>query len=175
MCRITLLTMPRHLALPALILALILALVPTERTSAQEPPAPVASPALSSEASMTDRLTAEFAAANGPVTFLVILADQVDLPALAQSASGTTQERAQTVYATLSRHARASQAALRIWLEAQGAPYRAYYIVNMLEVTGDAALAQALRQRPEVARLAANPPVSALEPGTRRELSLIHI
>jgi serine protease AprX len=48
---------------------------------------------------------------------------------------------------------------VRAWLEANGVPYRAFYLVNMVEVQGDAQTVAALRQLPGVARLAANPAV----------------
>jgi subtilisin family serine protease len=47
-------------------------------------------------------------------------------------------------------------------LDAQGIPYRAYYIINMIRVTGDANLVEALRRHPDVARLDANPEINVL-------------
>jgi subtilisin family serine protease len=93
------------------------------------------------------------------------------LQAAAVSAAGTATTSAEArriarveyLYHALTAHALNSQANLRAWLEAQGIPYRAYYIVNMILVTGDAALVEALRQRPDVARLDANPQVDGTQ------------
>jgi subtilisin family serine protease len=112
---------------------------------------------------MSDRLAEAFGAAGGAVNFLVILKDQPDVEALVAVAPPAA--RAGVLYAALTAQAQASQADLRAWLDAQGAPYRPYYIVNMLRVTGDAALADALRARPDVDRLAADPFLPALQDG----------
>jgi subtilisin family serine protease len=68
------------------------------------------------------------------------------------------------LYQYLTDFARRSQTPLWQWLDAQGVEYRPFYIVNAIEVMGDAELIAALRQRPEVARLAANPRVAIPEP-----------
>ena len=73
-------------------------------------------------------------------------------------------QRAEALYRTLTETAQRSQAPLRAWLDERGVPYRAFYIVNMIEVQGDAELAQALRAAPGVDRLAANPLVHGQEP-----------
>ncbi|MBK8048667.1 MAG: hypothetical protein IPK16_17015 [Anaerolineales bacterium] len=49
---------------------------------------------------------------------------------------------------------------MRAWLDAQGVEYHAFYLANMVEVKGDAALAEALRRRTDVARLELNPRVA---------------
>jgi serine protease AprX len=101
-------------------------------------------------------------AEGGMVPFLVVLTEQADLGPAARLS--TKQERGQAVYEALRSVARETQAPLRAELEARGVPYRPYYIVNMLLVQGDAALAQALAQRPDVARLEANPSIRLQEP-----------
>lgn len=70
--------------------------------------------------------------------------------------------RAGYIYRELTTHARESQAELRAWLDDQGIPYRAHYLVNMIQVTGDQALVDSLRLRPDVARLDPNPTVAAM-------------
>ena len=75
----------------------------------------------------------------------------------AQTGEAARVQRAETLYRTLTAAALRSQAPLRAWLDERGVPYRAFYIVNMIEVQGDAELAQALRTAPGVERLAANP------------------
>jgi subtilisin family serine protease len=112
-------------------------------------------------------LLAEMARSLTPVSFLVILDEQpqpelvLSLPT-ARSAS-VTQKR-EILYRYLTDFARRSQTPLWQWLDAQGVTYRPFYIINAIEVTGDARLITALRQRPEVARLAANPRVALSEP-----------
>lgn len=121
-------------------------------------------PALAQQrpARISQALQHELEGAAGPVSFLVILSDQLALPA----GSGDSLARRQALYRALTAHARRTQAGLHGWLEQQGVRYRAYYLVNMVEVKGDLALANALAARPEVARLARNPAVrgAAREP-----------
>jgi subtilisin family serine protease len=112
------------------------------------------------QATISAHLAAELAAAEMPVRFLVVLRDQPDVELSLQI--GAAQSRAataNTVYTTLTDHARRSQSDLRAWLDERGVDYRPYYIVNMVAVEGDAGLAAALSQRAEVARLTANPHV----------------
>ncbi len=155
----------RRMAAAALFaLVVLLALATVLPAQAQSPwPAPAGSPVLPAavqQPAMTDRLAATLATASGPVEFLVILKEQPDAPALAAAASPS--DRAASLYGSLTAQAAASQAPLRAWLDAQGVAYRPFYIVNMISVTGDAALAEALLARPDVARLAADPPLAAL-------------
>ena len=67
------------------------------------------------------------------------------------------QTKANALYAELTATARRTQAPLRVWLDAHGIAYQSFYLVNMLEVKGDAATVAALRQHPEVSRIIANP------------------
>ncbi len=142
------------------VLALLLLLGAGATAAAErEPPGP---------APVAPRLARELARAQGPVSFLVILAEQPDpVGYLAQRGLSRSHPRirAQALYTYLTAFAARRQAALRAWLDAQGVPYRAFYVVNALEVTGDAGLVAALRRRPEVGRLVANPRV-ALQPPT---------
>ncbi|MFM7171807.1 MAG: hypothetical protein ACKO4U_02060, partial [Caldilinea sp.] len=107
-------------------------------------------PALAQQrpARISQALQHELEGAAGPVSFLVILSDQLALPA----GSGDSLARRQALYRALTAHARHTQAGLHAWLEQQGVRYRAHYLVNMVEVEGDLALANALAARPEVAR-----------------------
>lgn len=117
------------------------------------------------QATMSDALQREFAATDEPITFLVILREQLDANQVLAAADVQAAERtvrAATLYAALTEHAAQTQQGLTLWLDQQGVAYRPYYIVNMLAVTGDAALADALLQRSEVDRLEANPQVASL-------------
>lgn len=118
------------------------------------------------QAAMSDALQRQFAATNEPVTFLVILKEQLDANQVLAAADVQAAERsvrAATLYSALTEHAAQTQQDLRTWLDQQGVAYRSYYIVNMLAVTGGAELADALLQRSEVDRLEANPQVSSLQ------------
>jgi serine protease AprX len=87
-------------------------------------------------------------------TFLVVLREQADL----SGASALTDRaaRRQFVYESLRARAEAAQAPLRSRLERAGVPHRAHYLVNMLEVEGDASLARELAARDDVVSIAGN-------------------
>lgn len=119
------------------------------------------------QAAISEALQTKLANSQDAVSFLVILRDQVDASAMVssnqlQAASRTT--KAERIYHELTTTARRSQAPLRALLDARGVNYRAFYLVNMIEVEGDLALAELLQTRSEVDRLVANPTVAnALE------------
>src|SRR5690606_39293971 len=86
--------------------------------------------------------------------------------AIVQGAGNGTDDalaRRRAIYAALTAQASASQAGLRAWLDAQGVDYSAHYLVNMIEVRGDLALAESLARRPEVARLVRNPAANGMQ------------
>jgi len=87
-------------------------------------------------------------------SFLVVLRDQADLSSAAMIPDRL--ERRRFVYETLRAHAKATQAPLRERLARTGVAFRPHFLVNMLEVEGDARLARELAERPEVAAVAAN-------------------
>lgn len=112
-------------------------------------------------------LARELARSRGPVSFLVILEEQPDAQvevARRRLDAATAQEKRAAVYRYLTAFARQSQAPLKAWLERQGIPYRSFYLFNGIQVEGDEKLVDALRRRPEVARLAADPRVSTGAP-----------
>lgn len=111
---------------------------------------------------VSDYLQKQLRTTPGPVSFLIILRDQVDAKATvarAQLRNGDRTAKATLLYQELTATAQRTQAPLRAWLTAQGIAYRAFYLVNMIEVQGDAKLVEALRQRPEVQRIIANPAI----------------
>lgn len=119
-------------------------------------------PSASQSVEVSDYLQTQLRTAQGPVSFLIVLRDQVDVNATltrAQLRNGSRTAKAALIYRELTTTAQRTQAPLRSWLEAQGIPYQAFYLVNMLEVQGDAQLVAALRSRPEVQRLIANPEI----------------
>jgi PKD repeat protein len=100
-------------------------------------------------------------APNGEADYIVFLKDTADLQAAPLISSRS--ERIHYVYQALRDTAERSQAGLRADLEAWGVPYHAFYIVNAIRVTGDAALAHRLVARPEVARIVADPAFNGLD------------
>ncbi len=135
--------------------ALLLAFLPAAPLAAQDGEGASIQPA-----SISEPLAQELAAANGPVSFLVVLRPQPDAAAIVASdglQSASAEDRRAALYTALTAHAERTQASLRAWLDARGIPYTPHYLVNMIEVQGDAALAEQLRLRPEVDRLARNP------------------
>jgi len=91
-------------------------------------------------------------------SFLVILREQADVRRAAQLATKT--EKGQYVYDRLRQTALSMQSSLRAALDRAGVRYRPFYIVNMIEVTGDRDLVLKLAARPDVARIEANPQIS---------------
>ena len=146
-------------------LSSIMALVFMDVALAQE-----VEPAAVDLADISQQLSLELETTDGPVTFLVVLKDQlspdeIEATSALQAANAdsiTREARIATSYHALTSHAKSSQSSLRAWLDEQEIAYRPFYIVNMIEVTGDATLADALRRRPEVDRLIGNPQVDSL-------------
>jgi subtilisin family serine protease len=106
------------------------------------------------------------------VSFLIILNEQLDSETVLLSDSssetpaasaGDALARRQAIYTALTAQAQRTQAPLRAWLDAHSIPYTAHYLVNMVEVRGDLALAHQLAHRPEVAQLVRNPTVRGLD------------
>jgi len=117
-------------------------------------------PRIDHQVAVSEHLQTQLRTSQGPVSLLIVLRDQVQpTTALARAnlRSASRQAKATLLYRELTATAQRSQASLRAWLDAQGLPYRAFYLVNMIEVQGDAQLVEALRRRPEVDRLIANP------------------
>jgi subtilisin family serine protease len=87
--------------------------------------------------------------------FLIILEEQADL-----SAAYTIPDREarlQYVYETLAETAERTQAPLRGELDELGAPYRPYYVINMIRVDGHRWLIRRFEGRPGVERVILNP------------------
>ncbi len=104
----------------------------------------------------------ELARAPGGIdSFLVLLHEQADL-STAEAIEGHTA-RASYVYQALRTTAERSQARLRADLSAWGIPYRSFFLVNAIRVTGDLSLAYRLAEREEVDRIVADPSFSGLD------------
>lgn len=88
--------------------------------------------------------------ANGQVAnFLVVLKSQADARTIgARAPNHVAQGR--NVYSALRQTADATQPSIRAQLDALGAPYRAYWIVNLLAVEGNRAVLDAVLARSDV-------------------------
>ncbi len=136
--------------------ALSLALIPAV---AAPPPAP--------PSAKVAREVWDDTAAGRTAHFLVVLTAQADAR---RAAAGTATRQAQgrAVVSALRETAAASQPAVSRYLDAQGADYRSYWVVNALAVTGRRALVEALAVRADVRAIASDRPfrVALEQPGT---------
>lgn len=114
-------------------------------------------------APISPHLLDRLARAGGPVSFLVILDDQLDPQSVVRGLRGDAVQRRTALYRALTDHAARTQAPLRAWLDAQGVAYQPFYLANMIAVEGDLSLVQQLAWQPGVNRLAANPEVRQLD------------
>lgn len=129
--------------------------------AAQLPPAPLRVPIPDSSQPIEPELEAALqVASDGQAEMIIFLGDQADLSAAA--AIPDWNERGAAVVAALQAQAAATQPDLLAELTAAGYAPHPYWIVNAIGVRGDAALAQWLAARPEVAVVAADH-VHALE------------
>jgi hypothetical protein len=100
-------------------------------------------------------------AGKGPgetASVLVVLREQAELSAAATIADSA--ERRRFVFEALRAQAEISQRPLVERLRRSGTRYRAFYLVNMLEVHADRSLADELARRDDVSFLAANLPAA---------------
>ncbi len=102
----------------------------------------------SSQTAQVDARVLEDTADGRVGRFLVVL--KVQAQSRAGAASTDRATRARAVFDALRETAAATQLSIRAELDARGAKYRAYYIVNLLAVEGDRALVDALAARPDV-------------------------
>ena len=87
-------------------------------------------------------------------SFLVVLRDAAGVASAPTIADRL--ERRRFVYESLRSQAAAAQAPLAKRLEDSGVRFRSHWLVDMIEVEGDAALARELSARSEVSRIVAN-------------------
>jgi len=102
-----------------------------------------------------DPLVWETLRAEGRAEVIVVLRTQADLSGAA--ALQTKEAKGRYVHGALWTVAEATQRDLRAALDAQGAEYQSFYIVNALKVEADAALVRQLAARGDVARIVPNP------------------
>lgn len=87
--------------------------------------------------------------------FFVVMADQFDSSTLAEIDDLEIRQR--TIYEGLTQHATQTQADLRQMLDAAEAEYTPYYLVNGIEVRGNADLAEEINSRSDVAYIIDSP------------------
>ena len=87
-------------------------------------------------------------------SFLVVMREQADLAGAEHFTS--KEDRGRFVYEALREHAEATQASLRERLRLAGVPFRPFFVVNIVEVEADRALATELALREDVFAVAAN-------------------
>jgi serine protease AprX len=104
--------------------------------------------------------------ANGQqAEFFVVLADQADLSGAATLQ--TKNEKGRYVRDALWNKSQATQGPILQWLRERGLEHQSFYIVNAILVTGSREIAEALANRPDVARVEGNPHIhnSLPQPG----------
>lgn len=125
-----------------------------------------ARPSLGADSGALERIFAGKASGE-TAALLVVLHDQADLSG---ASTLPARERRRFVYEALQATADASQAPLRRRLEQAGARFQSFYLVNMIEVEADRALAEELAVRDDVALVAANRPARFADPRPPDEL-----
>ncbi len=95
-------------------------------------------------------------------SLILMLRSQADLSGA--DAIGSAPERRRFVFEALRATAEASQAELRSRLDETGVRFRSFFLVNMIEVVADRALAEELSERADVAFVAANRPFRLSRP-----------
>jgi hypothetical protein len=97
-----------------------------------------------------DAKVAEQIAAHGRTTFWVVLRQQANLT---PAHSMRPAPRGRYVYDTLTATADRTQQSLKPYLAEHHVPYKSFWILNAIRVTGGSTILQALAERPEVAKI----------------------
>ena len=107
----------------------------------------------------------------GSTEALIVLSRQADLsPA---SSLPSKEAKGRFVVNTLRAVATSTQGPIITLLQQRGIPYQSFFIVNMIKVTGDRSLMEALATRNDVAHIDANPLVrTALPSGSGSDTTL---
>src|SRR4029077_1176654 len=97
-----------------------------------------------------DAKVAEQIAAHGRTTFWVVLRQQANLT---PANSMRPAPRGRYVYDTLTATADRTQQSLKQYLAQHHVPYKSFWILNAIRVTGGSTILQALAEHPEVAKI----------------------
>ena len=97
-----------------------------------------------------DAKVAEQIGAHGQATFWVVLRQQANLT---PAHSMRPAPRGRYVYDTLTATADRTQQSLKQYLTQHRVPFKSFWILNAIRVTGDGTVLQALAARPEVAKI----------------------
>jgi subtilisin family serine protease len=106
-------------------------------------------------AAKIDKAVANDLTQSGSATFFAVLDSEASLSSVSSTGRAGTQRTTDVFNAKVS-HADRTQAGLRDLLTARGAQFTPFWIVNTIEVTGDAALANEIAARPEVKQILPN-------------------
>ena len=139
----------------ALVLLALLLLSAHVAAGAAGSPGPSPEPAqarLLSPATKVDERVLEDTAGGRTGHFLVVLARQAEARSAADR-SPDLEARGRAVFDALRRQSEVAQPAVRSQLDALGARYRSYWIVNAIAVEGDRAVVDAMAARPDVAAI----------------------
>lgn len=109
-----------------------------------------------------DATLLEKTAGGGQASFLILLRAQADVSGSRQLR--TKEEKGQYVFARLQETARQSQPPVIALLQREKAPYRAFYVVNMVQAKGGQALIRRLAELEAVAQIQDNPSIKLDEP-----------
>jgi serine protease AprX len=90
----------------------------------------------------------------GTANFLVVLSSKADVSGAA--ALDSKEAKGRFVFETLTAHASRTQAPIKRLLDGMGVSYRSHWVVNMLAVSGNRALVDALAARTDVALIEPN-------------------
>ena len=101
------------------------------------------------KASVDPRVVQQLAA-RGQATFWVVLREQADL---SPARSMRPSPRGRYVYDALTTTANRTQRSLKVYLERNHVPYKSFWILNSIQVTGDAGLLRTMAGRPEVGQI----------------------
>jgi serine protease AprX len=145
----------RLLALPALGLAICIGLLGTGGQAS------AGVPLVFGGSGKVERAVLDDTANGKSASFMVLLAVQADTGA----AYGIKDQDARGwyVYNTLQATAGRTQAGVQAMLSAQGIPYRSFWAVNALAVTGNRALVEALAARTDVGKIESNRPFKGID------------
>jgi subtilisin family serine protease len=145
--------LPGWLAIASAVLVAV-AFAPAPAYAQAPTKAPGAGAAATDPLSKVDKAVTDEINQHGAGTFFIQLNSEADLNTAVPAAKPANRaQRTADVYHAKVDHATTTQAGLRSLLKARGVEYTPYWIVNVIKVTGTAALLKEIAARPEVAKI----------------------